>query len=65
MIKYNTIIKNDNCTLNVIGHANYANHGNDIVCSSVSTALILSINLIEKLNLSYNITNLVCEEGNF
>ncbi len=66
MIKY-TINQNiDNVySIEVLGHANYANHGNDIVCSSVSTALVMTANLIERLNLSYNIIELICEDGNF
>ncbi len=46
------------------GHANYDVHGKDIVCSAVSTAFVMTANLIEKLNLSYNIIELICEEGN-
>lgn len=36
--------------LEVSGHANQNEYGKDIVCSSVSTALIMTINLIEKFN---------------
>ena len=39
------IIKNK--TIKVIGHANYAEYGSDIVCASVSTAVYMSINQIE------------------
>ncbi len=52
-------------SIKITGHANYADYGNDIVCASVSTAAIMTANLIEKINLSYNITNLICEDGNF
>lgn len=41
-------IKNDPYTIKVSGHANYEESGKDIVCSSVSTAVILSSNLIER-----------------
>lgn len=34
----------------VTGHANYDTHGKDIVCASVSTLVIASINLALKLN---------------
>ena len=51
--------------IEVKGHAGYANHGKDIVCASISTACIVTANLIEKLNLSYNIIDLVCDEGYF
>jgi uncharacterized protein YsxB (DUF464 family) len=36
--------------IEVKGHSGYDEIGKDIVCSSVSTALILTINLLEKLN---------------
>lgn len=36
--------------LEVSGHANQNEYGKDIVCSSISTALIMTINLIEKFN---------------
>lgn len=34
----------------VSGHANYDVHGKDIVCASVSSIVITSINLVLKLN---------------
>ena len=36
--------------IEVSGHSGYEEVGKDIVCSSVSTAMILSINLLEKFN---------------
>lgn len=33
----------------VSGHSNYANAGSDIVCAAVSTAMYMSINLVEKV----------------
>lgn len=39
----------------VQGHANFAKLGKDIVCASVSTALILSANLIKRLNQENNV----------
>ncbi len=51
--------------LEVQGHSDYDIYGKDIVCASISTALIFTANLIEKLNLGYNIMDLVCEEGYF
>lgn len=47
------------------GHSGYAKAGEDIVCSSISTACIMTANLMDKLNLRYNILDLVCEEGYF
>ena len=57
--------ENEEASIEVKGHAGYAKHGHDIVCASISTACILTANLIEKLNLSYNIIDLVCDEGYF
>lgn len=51
--------------IEVKGHAGYAKHGKDIVCASISTACIVTANLIEKLELSYNVLDLVCDEGYF
>lgn len=60
------IKKSDSRSLiEIQGHANYADYGNDIVCAAISTAAIMTANLIEKLNLSYNIVDFVCEEGYF
>lgn len=65
MIRYEVKHQDDVYSIEVKGHANYANYGNDIVCASVSTAVILTANLLERLDLSYNIHKLVCEDGNF
>ncbi|HRF70536.1 MAG: ribosomal-processing cysteine protease Prp [Anaeroplasmataceae bacterium] len=65
MTTFQVIRKDKEAVLEVKGHANYDTYGNDIVCSSISTALIVTANLIERLNLSYNIIDLVCEEGYF
>lgn len=65
MTTYKIKRKDKEALLEVQGHSNYASYGNDIVCASISTALIFTANLIEKLNLSYNIIDLVCEEGYF
>ena len=37
----------------VSGHSGYEDIGKDIVCSSVSTAMILTINLLEKLHVNF------------
>ena len=39
--------------IEVSGHSGYEDLGKDIVCSSVSTAMILTINLLEKLNVNF------------
>lgn len=55
----------EEAVLEVKGHAGYANHGEDIVCASISTACIMSANLIHKLNLGYNILDLNMKDGYF
>ena len=65
MTTYNVLRKENEATIEVKGHANSGPYGTDIVCASISTACIFTANLIEKLNLSYNIIDLVCDEGYF
>lgn len=65
MTTYRIKRKGQEALLEVQGHSDYDIYGKDIVCASISTALIFTANLIEKLNLGYNITDLVCEEGYF
>lgn len=66
MIKYKITKSDDEYKIEVKGHANQNPHGSDIVCASVSTMLIMTYNLIERLGLfRCNITNPVCEEGHF
>ena len=55
----------DEAVLEVKGHAGYAKYGEDIVCASISTACIMSANLIDKLNLGYNILDLDVKDGYF
>ena len=43
--------------IRVSGHSFYDDPGKDIVCSSVSTATILTANLIEEICPDYKITN--------
>jgi len=63
MIKFSYQKNEVNYKLKVIGHASN-NHGQDIICSSVSTAIIVSINLIEELKLSSKI-NYTLSDGYF
>lgn len=63
MIKVNLLYNDNLCQLEVKGHANYANYGNDIVCASVSTICIYTANLL--LTLGYNPIELKSEEGDF
>ena len=55
----------EQASIEVKGHAGYAKKGYDIVCASITTACIITANLIEKLDLSYNVIDLVCDEGYF
>lgn len=50
--------------LDVKGHALFGEYGTDIVCSAVSTALIVTVNAIETLGYKENFYAKV-EEGNF
>ena len=55
MTTYRIKRKGQEALLEVQGHSDYDIYGKDIVCASISTALIFTANLIEKLNLGYNI----------
>ncbi|NLN50470.1 MAG: ribosomal-processing cysteine protease Prp [Acholeplasmataceae bacterium] len=48
-------VKEDLSEVEVKGHAEFAELGEDIVCASVSTAVILSANLIERLKEKENV----------
>ncbi|HHW79817.1 MAG TPA: ribosomal-processing cysteine protease Prp [Acholeplasmataceae bacterium] len=50
--------------IEVSGHAEYDESGKDIVCAAVSTAIIVSANAIEMLDLNDN-RSLTIEEGYF
>lgn len=66
MIKYRINKNSKSYKIEVNGHANQNPYGSDIVCASVSTMLIMTVNLLERLNLfGCNITDPVCEEGLF
>ena len=57
--------KANEALIEVKGHSGYATHGADIVCAAISTACFMTANLIDKLDLRYNILDLVCEDGYF
>lgn len=64
MIKYKIVKDNRNYKIEVKGHANQNPYGSDIVCASVSTMLVMTINLLERLNLNCcNVSKPVFEEG--
>ncbi len=50
--------------MEVSGHASYDDSGKDIVCAAVSTAIIVTINALEKLNVLDHIKYEI-EEGYF
>jgi len=49
--------------LHVSGHANYSEHGSDIVCAAVSSMTILTINAIEKFGLENKVKLTHSDEG--
>ena len=53
----------NNKTIKVLGHADYAEYGQDIVCASVSTAVYMSVNQIEVFDKSHCIKTTI-KEGN-
>ena len=56
MITYQQTFNQKNLeSITVSGHALFAPYGEDIVCAAVSTAVIMTINAIEKLNEKENI----------
>ncbi len=50
--------------IKITGHAEYAENGKDIVCSSVSTAFIMTVNQIELFD-KINDINYKLESGDF
>lgn len=65
MIKANFIFyENVLKTIEISGHAEYDESGKDIVCAAVSTAIIVTANAIELLDLNKN-RSLFIEEGYF
>ena len=65
MIKVKVVKNESQMHFTGLGHAEYAEYGKDIVCASVSTAIIMTLNLTERLNLSYNVKKQVVKEGEF
>ena len=53
----------NNKTIEVKGHADYAEYGQDIVCASVSTAVYMSINQIEVFD-KFDCIKTIVKEGN-
>ncbi len=56
MIIASVNIMDNNLLIEVKGHSGYDELGKDIVCSSVSTAMYMTVNLLEKMkeNISFN-----------
>jgi len=56
MITYKQSFNENNLeSITISGHALFAPYGEDIVCAAVSTAVIMTVNAIEKLNEKENI----------
>lgn len=55
-------VKVTNSEIIIKGHANQNAYGNDIVCASVSTAIIMTVNQLELLEM-LNGVSVVLEEG--
>ena len=50
-----TVLKDEfNYQIEIKGHSGYDTIGKDIVCSSVSTSFILTVNLLEKLGYKFS-----------
>lgn len=49
MITATITYQEKNAMFEISGHANYAEYGKDIVCSSVTTAVFTTLGLLEKL----------------
>lgn len=53
-----TVKKNEsNYFIQIEGHSGYDTIGKDIVCSSVSTAMIMSVNLLERLKTDFDFSS--------
>ena len=64
MIKYHVRKDQTITDIKVSGHANYAKHGEDIVCAAVSTATILTYNALERMGFKDNL-NVSVSDGFF
>ncbi len=65
MIQSRFVYRNEKLNeITVKGHANYKQHGEDIVCAAVSAATLVTANAIEHLKLNHLI-DLTVEEGYF
>lgn len=62
MISYKIVKTKDEYIFEIKGHANAAKSGKDIVCASVSTAIYMTLNLLESLT-GYNTSNAILDEG--
>ena len=59
MIK--VIVNNNKKNITIKGHANYSDFGTDIVCASVSSTVLCTINAI--YSISGNTINVDCDDG--
>ncbi len=49
----------------VKGHADYDDKGYDIVCAGISTATLMTANLISSLKYKYEVLEIIVEDGYF
>lgn len=65
MTTYKVFKVGQNDAIEIKGHTGYADSGFDIVCAAISTACMMTNNLIDRLNLSLCVLDLVSEDGYF
>lgn len=62
MITYKLTFNQNLESITISGHALFSDYGTDIVCAAVSTAAIMTVNAIERLNEITNI-KVIIEDG--
>ncbi len=63
MTKYKITKSEGSYKIEIKGHSEYADYGSDIVCASISTAVCLTANTIDKLGFSCNLINNIHKEA--
>ncbi len=51
--------------ISVVGHADYSKYGKDIICASVSTLIIFTVNLLLEFDVDEKLFSYNIDEGNF
>lgn len=52
-------------SVSVVGHADYSKYGKDIICASVSTLIIFTVNLLLEFDVDEKLFSYNISEGNF